>query len=261
MESTSKNDELQLCWESGLLDEIGLVYEKANNDPSIKEQLINLEITALSEAQAACNFGGLLAAQVGSVLPPEAFNSLPEIDKETSIVMLAGKGISHFDISHSTSEITVGFSEYINLNKACTIFKLINSLEKLDGALNVNNSSWTLKLLIPLDGKSGMIQWEMLITLLYPWLSIQETSSNIVALPAGRIMDAKASLQVNPKEKSKKDLSRIFLIIDAVLFLLLILGFVYGNSHVQAGLIFLFIIWTIRTAIYLYEKRKKNPQN
>lgn len=64
---------------------------------------------------------------------------------------------------------------------ACTIFEILSQLEKLDGAINTLNHKWTLELKVPYGGKKGLLQWEILIARLYPWLSIKETSTNEMA--------------------------------------------------------------------------------
>ena len=44
-----------------------------------------------------------------------------------------------------------------------TIFNILNRLEKMDGVLNMLIPKWTLELQVPLGGKQGLFQWEMLI--------------------------------------------------------------------------------------------------
>ena len=45
----------------------------------------------------------------------------------------------------------------------CTMFSLLNRLEKLDGAFNVMFPKVTLELRVPLAAKKGMLKCEMLI--------------------------------------------------------------------------------------------------
>ena len=59
---------------------------------------------------------------------------------------------------------------------------ILNTLEKLDGAINVLIPKWTLELYVPLGGRKGLSQWELLIMQLYPWLSIRELSINETAV-------------------------------------------------------------------------------
>ena len=62
----------------------------------------------------------------------------------------------------------------------CTIFNVLNRIEKLDGSINMLYPKWTLELQVPMGGKKGFFQWEMLIAQLYPWLSVTEISTNEV---------------------------------------------------------------------------------
>ena len=72
------------------------------------------------------------------------------------------------------------FTPHIQRVLGCTMFSVLNRLEKLDGAFNVRFPQATLELRIPLGARKGMMKCEMLIMQLYPWLSIKETSINTV---------------------------------------------------------------------------------
>ena len=61
------------------------------------------------------------------------------------------------------------------------MFSVLNRLEKLDGVFNVMFPKATLELRVPLGAKKGMVKCEMLIIQLYPWLSINEISTNMVS--------------------------------------------------------------------------------
>ena len=67
-------------WRSMELDEIELVYEKAENNHNIETLLEQLETQALEEAK---NNMGMLKTDTGNVLKPEQFESLSDTDKET----------------------------------------------------------------------------------------------------------------------------------------------------------------------------------
>lgn len=170
--------ERNLQWASGLLDEMELVYEKAEKEESLKNELYQLEEQALSEAADACAEGGLFSVEVGKVLTRKQFDEMADIDKETAIVMLSQKGLSIFSIDRNSATIIVKLSPQILKTAASTIFGLLNRLEKLDGAAQVTSSNWNMKLLVPQGGKKGLFRWEMLIMQLYPWISIQETAAN-----------------------------------------------------------------------------------
>ena len=170
-----------LSWASGLFDEIELVYEKAENNEKLQEELFQLEKQALLEAEEACSEGGLFAAEVGQTLTSEQFQAMAEIDKETAIVMLSQRGLSGFDVKRGSATIIAKFSTQIQRMLACTIMGLLNRLEKMDGSAQVTSPKWTLVLLVPLEGKKNLFRWEMLIMQLYPWISVQETSTNEIA--------------------------------------------------------------------------------
>ena len=97
--------------------------------------------------------------------------------------MLTGnKGLSGLQTDMETAAIKIRLSSLITRVQACTIFSILNTLEKLDGAINVLIPKWTLELYVPLGGRKGLSQWELLIMQLYPWLSIRELSTNETAV-------------------------------------------------------------------------------
>lgn len=169
-------------WNSGLLDEIELVYQKAEKNEGIENELCRLEEQALIEAAHACSPGGLFAQEIGQVLTQEQFENLSEIDKETSIVMLSQKGLNGFDFNRGNATLIVKLSTNIQETLACTIFGLLNRIEKLDGSAQVTSPKWKMELLVPLGGRKNLMRWEMLIMQLYPWISIQESSSGESAI-------------------------------------------------------------------------------
>ena len=168
----------KLEWTSGLLDEIELVYKKAAGNEKIEEGLSMLEKEALSEAETACSEGGLFAMELGQVLTHDQFENMPGIDKETAIVMLSQKGLSEFDIKRGSATIVTKFSPLIRETLACTIWGLLNRLEKVDGTTQDTSPKWTLDMRVPLGGRKNLVRWEMLIMQLYPWLSVQESAAS-----------------------------------------------------------------------------------
>ena len=173
--------ERKLNWDSHLLDEIELVYEKAEENEVAMEALLRLEEQALAEAAAACAPGGLIAAVADDYLSQEQFDDIPDEDKESAIFMLAERGLAGISSNYDTATINAKLSGNIQQTMACTVFGLLNRLEKLDGAVQMINPNWTLHLEVPLGAKKGLFQWEMLIMQLYPWLSVKETASNIAS--------------------------------------------------------------------------------
>ena len=166
-----------LDWNSGLLDEIELVYEKAKANEKIQTLLESLENQALMEARANCH---IIKTRDGSCLSPEQFDAFSEENKEAVIVTLARLGLSRLETDHPNATIIVRLSSAIPIAQACTLFDILNRLEKLDGALNVLKPKWTLELQVPLGGKKGLFQQEMLMMQLYPWISVREVSTQEV---------------------------------------------------------------------------------
>lgn len=172
----------KIMWKSDSFDEIELVYEKAQTNSKIENSLEALEEKALEEAQLACSNGGLLAAQVGAVLTKEQFYAMSSINIETSIKMLSALGFGSLDIDISSAQIFITLTSRIQNCMGCTVFEILNRLEKLDGSVNILKPNWTLQLRVPLGGKKGLLQWEILIMQLYPWISVNEVASNEVAV-------------------------------------------------------------------------------
>lgn len=167
----------KIKWHSGCHDEIELVYEKAENNANIAAMLTELETMALREAQENC---GIL--KIGDKpITHEMFLEMSEHDKEVVMYYLAGAGLQEFVTSRTEGSITVTFTPYIQNVLGCTMFSILNRLEKLDGAFDVFCPKATLNLRMPLGARKGMVKYEMLIMQLYPWLSITESSTNTVS--------------------------------------------------------------------------------
>lgn len=196
--------ERKIKWNSCCHDEIELVYDKGESNDNIGAILSELETMALSEAEESCEFLKIGEQQITR----EMFLSMNENDKETVMYYLSGVGLQEFVPSMAESKITVTFTSHIQRVLGCTMFSVLNRLEKLDGAFNVMCPKATLELRVPLGAKKGLVKCEMLIMQLYPWLSITETSTNAVsstlAVPK---QDDKEPERQEPKattEKNKK---------------------------------------------------------
>lgn len=164
----------RLTWSSGALDEIDAVYWKAEENEVIGAMLEQLEQEALREAEAAFDSGLIKRNGFSS----EIFNELTISEKEFVIVRLANGGVIPKKIDIASVTITMRLTPIIQQIMACTIFDILNRLEKLDGALNIIHPNWTLLLEEPLGGRNGLTPWIILITACYPWITISETSSN-----------------------------------------------------------------------------------
>lgn len=170
--------ERKIEWNCGCFDEIDLVYDKAEENEAIAGILSELETGALAEARAYSH-----NIQVdGRPITPEQFDTLPDSMKEHVMYSLSGMGLAAFSAPLTEPKITVRLTPHIQLVRCCTAFSILNRLEKLDGAYNVRFPKATLEIQAPLGGKKGLVQIEMLICLLYPWLSVSEVSTNEVAV-------------------------------------------------------------------------------
>lgn len=169
----------RIAWGTCALDEIELVYEKAEENTAIADQLEQLEQQALNEAKANI---GMFPSDDHKILLPEQFDALSDNDKELLIMLTGNKGLSGLQTDMETATIKIRLSSLIPRVQACTIFSILNTLEKLDGAINVLIPKWTLELYVPLGGRKGLSHWELLIMQLYPWLSIRELSTNETAV-------------------------------------------------------------------------------
>lgn len=214
-----------IAWDSYCYDDISLVYDKAEGNEQIGNLLSALERAALAEVEAFCDHGKLTAGD--AVITKEIFRRLQSVDQEMVLHTLGRNGLAHMEAMMNQPKIVVKFSPAITQVMACTMFNVIHRLEKLDGAYNaIRFKEATLELQVPLGGRKGLVQWEMLIMQLYPWLSVSEVSSGEVALealgspqpvqpaPAAPVRQPVQSVQQPqaPKEEPKKKglFSRLF---------------------------------------------------
>lgn len=203
--------ERKINWNSGCYDEIELVYAKAESDANIGAILSELETMALNEAEESCS-----VMRINDVpITREMFCAMSEQDKEKMLHLLSKVGMQSFETSLAEGKITVTFTPHIQRVLGCTIFALLNRLEKLDGSLNMLFPKVKLELRVPLGAKKGLATCEMLIVLLYPWLSVSETSINTVSktvtvpTPARPVYQEKKPVQPTARKK-KSFLARLF---------------------------------------------------
>lgn len=195
--------ERKIDWNSGCFDEIDLVYDKAEADATIAGILAELEAGALAEARAYSHNIRI----DGRPVTPEQFDTLPDHMKEHVMYSLSGMGLAAFSAPLTEPKIIVRLTPHIQLVRCCTAFSILNRLEKLDGAYNVRFPKATLEIQAPLGGKKGLVQIEMLICLLYPWLSVSEISTNEVAVvpapepPKPATQPAPAPVPPKPEEE------------------------------------------------------------
>ena len=169
--------ERKIQWSSGCFDEIDLVYDKAAEKEMTSKILTDLEVGALAEAKACSD----KIVVEGRPLTPQQFDALPDSMKEQVMWQLSGMGLASFSAPLTEPKIVVRLSPHIQYVRCCTAFSILNRLEKLDGAFTVLHPQATLEIQAPLGGKQGLVQIEMLISMLYPWLKVTEVSSSEVA--------------------------------------------------------------------------------
>ena len=181
--------ERKIEWSSGCYDEIDLVYEKAEGKAAIEAALSELENMALQEGRAHCN----AVKRAGVTLTSERYDALPEDEKEQVLFALGNIGLADISADFAPPKITVTLSPTIQMVLGCTMFNVLNRIEKLDGSINAIFPNVTLTIRAPLGGKKGLMKCEMLIMQLYPWLRIQEVSTDQIAVSPNSVPAAPAS--------------------------------------------------------------------
>lgn len=96
----------QIGWVSGVLDDIELVYEKAEADDDIVQTLAQLESLALAEARQYCGIISISKERLTS----EGFDNLSAAHKETIIALLGEKGVQTKSTDVANREIVVTLS-------------------------------------------------------------------------------------------------------------------------------------------------------
>lgn len=155
----------KLMWESDLFDEIGSLYKKAEGSRRIGKELEKLEQLALSEAEKNCGKGGLLTGFFNAELTPEEFNDLDVADKEMAIKYLSGLGLMGID-KISKHYIEIYLSRYFIRTCACTMFEILNQLEREEKKTAETDSKWYLKIRAPQSWGKGSerYNWEKMLS-------------------------------------------------------------------------------------------------
>ena len=164
-------------WVSYPFDEIDLVYERVEGNEVLEKQMNQLENMALDNAEKCCG----LFKKDNAPLTQEDFKSLESIGKEQIIAQLSQLGLANFNLDYNNAKIIIELSACISDVFGCTMFSILNRLEKLDGSFTVMCPKATLELIVPLGAKKGMMLWEMFIVQLFNWITVSEKSSNIIA--------------------------------------------------------------------------------
>jgi hypothetical protein len=150
-----------------------------------------LETSSIQEARACAH----LLEKNGTLMSSDLFDQLSYFGQAEIIEALGGYGCYYVNAFQTEPIITARFSPLFPHIKACTMFAVLNELEQLDGSYHAQFPKATLVLQVPLGGKKGLFEFEMLIMQFYPWLSIQDTSTDQVAFssipspkPADKVM-------------------------------------------------------------------------
>ena len=182
------------------LTEIGLVFEKANDNEMMHLMIEELKTNALSEAREHCNY-----LKIGNnPVSQEQFDNFSAGEKADVICMLGSIGIVEFIPNSIEGKINIKCSPYIQNVLSCTMFVILNKLENLDGAINVFSPEVKITVQAPLGEKKGLTKCYMLMQLLYPWCKgISETSTNEVSVtvPAS---NSDSCYQKQTKDRSSK---------------------------------------------------------
>lgn len=197
--------ERKLCLLSDYFDEIDLVFEKAKKNETTLSIFLDIEKSALAEAENNCDMFKCDSAAVTK----EKFSSLSDNFKSMMIYDLSEIGLRGFSASMEAPEIRVTLSEYSPIVLGCTMFSILNRIEKLDGAYNEIFPKASLVIEEPFGGKKGLVRLEMLVMLLYPWLSVREESINLIATTAEKLSQTSIVNKSIP-EKSEGKKTSIF---------------------------------------------------
>lgn len=187
----------KIGWKSGKFDKIELVYEKAEKNKAIGRMLEKLEEMALMEAQNSIILLQIVAGD------QKKFDDYSDEEIESIIEKNSEFGLAEMKTDIRSSTIVIRLAPQIQGVLACTIFYIMNRLERLEGTINSSKQKWTLELQVPLGGKKGLVQWEMLIMQLHPWISVREVATNQVAVEAIQ-MPGKAAGSEEPVHAPEK---------------------------------------------------------
>lgn len=181
----------RITWASKELHDIERVYQKAEKTPDVAALLELLEQQALTEAQHNC---AMLQLGNGASLSPELFGQLTPTDIETLIKTLGVSAGLHKCVDDAkNSVIDAVLAPLFSRVQACTVFVLLDRLATIEWmiltALSVRDHQehtvvderFNLNLRIPTGGEAGMAQWETLISLLFPWITVHEVPSDETA--------------------------------------------------------------------------------
>ena len=190
---------------SDYFDEIDLVYENAKKNETTLKIFLDIEKSALTEAENNCD----MFKCYGTAVTKEKFSSLSDNFKSKMIYELSEIGLCNFSASMEAPEIRATLSEYSPIVLGSTMFSILNRIEKLDGTYNMIFPKASLVIEAPFGGKKGLVKLEMMVMLLYPWLSVREESTNQVAVTADKLSQTSLANKPVP-EKTKSTKTSIF---------------------------------------------------
>lgn len=221
----------KISWNSGRLDVINQVYRRAAQSEAAWKFLVDIEDGALAEARNGC----AMVRIRGEQLTPEQYDVLSDSAKEAVIAALGNAGITAFTAVDQNTKIVVELSPQVRRVLNCTVFSLLNRLEKLNGAFADQPEKITLEIQTPAGGKQGLVAVEMLISVLYPWLSVKTVIQGAAAAPTYRYSDPKRAVSNEPEKKREKTAKKKWLpkVIAAVVALLLVVGVVLAVGQIK----------------------------
>ena len=191
--------------------ELELVFQKGETNDTIKQMLSELTKNAYEEAKNFCPY----LKYKGKTLSPDEFEQLQAIEKAEIIRDLGENlGLKQFNTMESlTGKMQIELSRYLPYVLSCTMFSILNRIENLDGAINAAIPKVEITILVPLGGKKGLAKCEMLLVLLYPWITIHELSSNETAVtlaPISTPQQGSSSIKKEEKQPKKSFWKNLF---------------------------------------------------
>lgn len=147
-------------------DKIDSIFEKASNKEVSMKILHELQGEAFDEAKTNCH----LFRKHGIPYSSEEFDILPEEEKNHMIYALSDVGLSEFELNSKEGKMKAVLSPCFRPIYACTMFSVLNRLQKLDGIIDEVHEKVEFDIHVPKYGKDCFIHFLTLLVLLYPWL-------------------------------------------------------------------------------------------
>lgn len=147
-------------------DKIDFIFEKANNKEVSMRLLDELQSEAFIEAKTNCH----LFRTNGKSYSHRQFDFLSEAEKNFMIYALSDIGLSGFELNSKEGTMKAVLSPCFRPIFACTMFSILNRLQKLDGVIDLVHDKVKFDIHVPKYGKDCFVHFLTLLVLLYPWV-------------------------------------------------------------------------------------------